>query len=211
MAVYSLHLPLSGLLMVLLIVAFSGSPVGADPDIVRAFGIPVNSSNDIHFTGFRDLPPAPADKVDINFAFDTQFPGVTGQGLAVAYLRFGPNSINPFHSHPRASEIFYIIEGELHAGLVDEKFNLYTATLKKNDLFVFPRGLMHFQINLSKTKGATVLAAFGSENAGRVSFPPAIFNTNPSIETEIIARSLGLDQSTVERLKKSVAMQCIKL
>ncbi|KAL2635053.1 hypothetical protein R1flu_006532 [Riccia fluitans] len=204
MAAYSLHAALlQSSLSVLLMVSFSGSLVsGADPDITTDFGINVKSGADIHYTAFRDLPPQPPKSLNITFAFDTQFPGVTGLGIAIAYLRFGPNSVNPFHSHPRGSEVFFIIDGELDAGLVDTSNKLYTATLKKGDVFVFPRGLMHFQINRSKTKTATVVATFNSENAGRVSIPPAIFNSLPPIDTEIIMRSLMLDEHTVEQLKK---------
>ncbi|OAE23023.1 hypothetical protein AXG93_3255s1020 [Marchantia polymorpha subsp. ruderalis] len=192
------------LLFGMLLLAFYGSLVlGSDPDIVTDFGINVTSGADLHFTGFRDLPEQPTGQVHITFAFDTEFPGVIGMGIAPALLKFGTDSVNSFHTHPRGAEIFVILDGELDAGIVDTANNLYTATLKKGDVFVFPMGLMHYQINRSKTKTATVLAAFASQNAGRVSLPPNMFNTEPRIETDIIMKSLFLDKKTVERLKAS--------
>ncbi|KAG6557058.1 hypothetical protein Mapa_000984 [Marchantia paleacea] len=190
------------LLFGMLVLAFCGRPVlGSDPDIVTDFGINVTSGANLHFTGFRNLPEQPAEKVHITFAFDTEFPGVIGMGIAPALLKFGPDSLNSFHTHPRASEIFIMLDGELDAGILDTANNLYTATLKKGDVFVFPKGLMHFQINRSKTKTATVVAAFNSENAGRVSIPPAMFNSVPRIGTDLLMKALFLDEQTVERLK----------
>ncbi|PTQ27877.1 hypothetical protein MARPO_0180s0002 [Marchantia polymorpha] len=138
------------LLFLLMVTMMVGRPVAAaDPDITTDFGINVTSGAQLHFTGFRDLPDSAAKKIVITFAFDTQFPGVTGLGLATSLLKFGPSALNSVHHHPRASEVFYIIDGEIDAGVVDTKNNLFTATLKKGDVFVFPKGLMHFQINRS--------------------------------------------------------------
>ncbi|BBN00764.1 protein MpCupin14 [Marchantia polymorpha subsp. ruderalis] len=190
------------LLFLLMVTMMVGRPVAAaDPDITTDFGINVTSGAQLHFTGFRDLPDSAAKKIVITFAFDTQFPGVTGLGLATSLLKFGPSALNSVHHHPRASEVFYIIDGEIDAGVVDTKNNLFTATLKKGDVFVFPKGLMHFQINRSKTKTATVIAVFNSENPGRLSWPPALFNSNPRIPTDILMEAFNLDETTVNSLK----------
>ncbi|BBN00766.1 protein MpCupin16 [Marchantia polymorpha subsp. ruderalis] len=190
------------LFFLLMVTMMVGRPVAAaDPDITTDFGINVTSGAQLQFTGFRNLPESGVKQIVINFAFDTQFPGVIGLGIAPALLKFGPLALNSVHHHPRASEVFYIIDGELDAGVVDTKNNLFTATLKKGDVFVFPKGLMHFQINRSKTKTATVIAVFNSENAGRVSWPPTLFNSNPRIPTDILMEAFNLDKMTVDRLK----------
>ncbi|KAG6546444.1 hypothetical protein Mapa_011992 [Marchantia paleacea] len=124
-------------------------------------------------------------------------------GVAPTYLQFAPGSINSLHSHPRGSEIFYVIEGELEAGVIDTANQLYTATLKQGSICVFPKGLVHYQVNKSKTKLSTVIAVFNSESAGRLTIPPATFSTDPPIPTDVLMQAFSLDAATTEKLKRT--------
>lgn len=52
-------------------------------------------------------------------------------------------------------------------------------------MFVFPKGLVHFQYNSDAKNPAAAVSAFGSANAGTVSLPKTLFATN--IEDGILA------------------------
>ncbi|KAJ3693549.1 hypothetical protein LUZ60_009029 [Juncus effusus] len=78
-----------------------------------------------------------------------QIPGLNTLGISLARIDFGPNGLNPPHTHPRGTEILVVLEGTLSVGFVtsnpDNK--LIAKILQKGDVFVFPEGLIHFQFN----------------------------------------------------------------
>jgi hypothetical protein len=68
---------------------------------------------------------------------------------------------------------------------------------------VFPKGLVHFQLNSDTQKPAFAFSAFGSANAGTVSIPSTLFNT--SIDDNVLALAFKTDVATVQTLKKGLA------
>ena len=58
-------------------------------------------------------------------------------------------------------------------------------------MFVFPKGLMHYQYNAKADQPATTISAFGSANAGTVSVPTTIFATG--IDDNILAKDFKTD------------------
>ena len=60
--------------------------------------------------------------------------------------------------------------GSLEVGFVGKANKLFTQTLQTGDMFVFLKGLVHFQYNAdANDPGPTVaISAFGSANAGTV-------------------------------------------
>nr|ADB85399.1 putative germin-like protein subfamily [Phyllostachys edulis] len=67
-------------------------------------------------------------------------------------------------------------------------------------MFVFPKGLVHYQFNQGQgSKPATALSAFGSAAAGLVSVPVTVFGTD--IDDAILAKSFKTDVPTIQKLK----------
>ncbi|KAJ4965940.1 hypothetical protein NE237_017789 [Protea cynaroides] len=74
--------------------------------------------------------------------------------------------LNPPHTHPRATEIVFVLEGQLDVDFITTANMLVSKTFKKSDIFVFPRGLDHFhknnaniffvRIEISKNRGRFV-------------------------------------------------------
>ncbi|KAJ6892632.1 hypothetical protein NC651_025745 [Populus alba x Populus x berolinensis] len=60
------------------------------------------------------------------------------------------------------------VYGSLDVGFVDTKNVLYTQKLQVGDMFIFPKGLVHYQSNPTK-EPAVAISSFGSANAGTVS------------------------------------------
>lgn len=84
-------------------------------------------------------------------------------------------------------------------GLIDTTNKLFTQMLQKGDLFVFPKGLVHFQFNSDPKNPAIAISSFGSANAGTISIPATIFTTG--IKDLVLAKSFKTDVSTVQKLK----------
>ena len=88
-------------------------------------------------------------------------------------------------------------------GLVDTTNKLYSQTLQAGDMFVFPKGLVHYQYNPDAQVPALAIATFRSSNPGSVSIPNTLFNT--SIDDNILAKSFKTDVATIQALKAGLA------
>ncbi|KAK9907827.1 hypothetical protein M0R45_015689 [Rubus argutus] len=134
-----------------------------------------------------------------------EFPALNGQSVSYAVLEFPSGTTNPPHAHPRSAELLVLIEGTLEVGFVDTKNNLFTQNLQAGDLFVFPKGLVHFQYNADSQNPALAISAFGSASAGTVSIPTTLFATN--IDDNVLALSFKTDVPTIQKLKAGLALE----
>ncbi|KAM0996901.1 hypothetical protein ACFX2J_006748 [Malus domestica] len=170
-----------------------------DPDIITDFIVPAKANGTIDgniftYTGFRVLvgeaPPTAFKAMKASLA---EFPTLNGQSVF-----FAP-ATNPPHTHPRFAKLLFLIDGTLEVGFVDTKNILFTQTLQTGDLFVFPKGLAHFQYNADVENPALAISTFGSANAGTVSFPSTLFATG--IDDNVLVVSFKTDMSTIQKLK----------
>ncbi|KAK1402137.1 hypothetical protein POM88_001742 [Heracleum sosnowskyi] len=209
--------PRSFLYQVLLLVATFASieiALAGDPDILTDFIVPSNltagngnspiDGNFFTFTGMRVLvgggtPPA----FKVLKASMAEFPALNGQSVSYAALQFPAGTTNPPHTHPRASELLFVVAGSLEVGFIDTTNKLYTQTLQTGDLFVFPKGLVHFQFNADAQNSALAISGFGSSNAGTVSIPSTVFATG--IDDNILALSFKTDVATIQKIKAGLA------
>ncbi|XP_014499751.1 auxin-binding protein ABP19a-like [Vigna radiata var. radiata] len=137
-------------------------------------------------------------KAAVTPAFDAQFPGVNGLGISVARLDLAPDGVIPLHTHPGASELLVVVEGQICAGFVDSGNNVYLKTLEKGDIMVFPQGLLHFQINSGKSQ-ALAFVSFSSANPGLQILDFALFKSD--FPTELITQTTFIDAAVVKKLK----------
>jgi quercetin dioxygenase-like cupin family protein len=181
--------------------------MAGDPDILSDFIAPPNGTVDgnfFTFTGMRVLvggdPPKAFTVLKATLA---EFPALNGQSVSYAVLEFPSGTTNPPHTHPRSAELLFLIEGTLEVGFVDTKNNLFTQNLQAGDLFVFPKGLVHFQYNADSQNPALAISSFGSASAGTVSIPTTLFATN--IDDNVLALSFKTDVPTIQKLKAGLA------
>ncbi|KAF3968044.1 hypothetical protein CMV_008013 [Castanea mollissima] len=130
-------------------------------------------------------------------------PALNGQSVSFEVLQFPAGTPNPPHTHTCASELLFLVQGTLHVGFVDTTNKLFTQTLQSGDIFVFPKGLVHFQYNADPQVPALAISAFGSANAGTVSIPNALFTTD--IDNNVLAKSFKTDVATIQSLKAGLA------
>ncbi|GAA0173398.1 hypothetical protein Leryth_026905 [Lithospermum erythrorhizon] len=138
-------------------------------------------------------------KAAVTPAFDAQFPGVNGLGLSMARLDLAPKGVVPMHTHPGASEILVVTQGSITAGFISSSDNkVYTATLKKGEVMVFPQGLLHFQINAAGVT-SVALVTFSSPNPGLQILDFALFAND--LPTDLVSKTTFLDPALIKTLK----------
>ncbi|KAI9086082.1 hypothetical protein K1719_032159 [Acacia pycnantha] len=175
-----------------------------DPDILVDYMAPNNATGDFFTsTNFRVIRQPPPPTFTVTKASMKEFPAVLGQSVSYAALQFPANSINPPHTHPRSAELLLVVQGSLQVGFVDTTDKLFTSTLETGDMFIFPKGLVHFQHNAANNHPAMALSAFGSANAGTVSIPNTLFNS--TIDDNVLALAFKTDVATIQTLKKGFA------
>ena len=130
-------------------------------------------------------------------------PGLNTLGISLVRIDFAPYGENPPHTHPRGTEILVVLEGTLFVGFVtsNPENRLFTKTLNKGDVFVFPIGLIHFQLNVGKTN-ALVISGLSSQNPGVITIADAVFGSNPPINPDVLTKAFQLDKNVVEDLQK---------
>nr|POF14758.1 germin-like protein subfamily 1 member 20 [Quercus suber] len=167
-----------------------------DPKLVTA--------DDFYLAGLN-IPGNTYNKVGSNVTnvnVDT-LPGLNTLGISLARIDFAPYGQNPPHTHPRGTEILVVLEGTLFVGFVTSNTDnrLFTKTLNKGDVFVFPVGLIHFQVNVGKTN-AIAISGLSSQNAGAITIANAVFGSNPPINPDVLTKAFQLDKKVVKYLQK---------
>lgn len=209
--------------LLLLLAALLLPAATADPDALQDFCVPdpgrgrpvelallrtypcKNPSNltagDFTFSGAR---AAGNFSADLGFAgvsvTPAQFPGLNTLGMSFARADlFAAGGVNPPHYHPRATETALVLAGRVYAGFVDTGGRLFARVLAKGDVMVFPRGMVHFQLNVGDAP-ATVYGSFNSENPGIVRIPATVFGSG--IRAAVLERAFGLTAAELRRIEE---------
>ncbi|KAM3700560.1 hypothetical protein ACJW31_05G108000 [Castanea mollissima] len=163
-------------------------------------------ANDFFFSGLN-IPKNTRNKNGLNITLVNvdNLPGLNTLGISLARIDYAPYALNPPHTHPRSTELLVVIEGTLLAGFVTSDSNkLFTKVLNKGDVFIFPIGLIHFQINIGET-AALAFASFNSQNPGLITIANAVFGSNPPINSDVLTKAFQLENGVVEYLQKAFA------
>ncbi|CAL2276144.1 unnamed protein product [Prunus armeniaca] len=94
--------------------------------------------------------------------------------------------------------------GTIYVGFVTSNADnnrQFTKVLNKGDVFVFPIGLIHFQLNVGEGD-AVAQAALSSQNPGVITIANAVFGSDPPINPEVLAKAFQVDNKAVEYLQK---------
>ncbi|XP_057972776.1 germin-like protein 9-3 [Malania oleifera] len=176
-----------------------------DPELVSDFAVPEGLDRTrvdgvfFTYTGLRGREPSSRVGLGRKLVSVKEFPALSGTGLSLELLEFAPGALNVPHTHPRAGEILFVLDGALTVGTVDTTGKLYKNDLQKGDVFVFPKGLVHYQANFDKSNKAVAMSAFGSSNAGEVSLPKSLFGS--SVPDEVLTNAFKVSADTVQQLK----------
>ncbi|XWS37413.1 hypothetical protein CRYUN_Cryun19dG0040800 [Craigia yunnanensis] len=176
----------------------------ADPDPLQDFCV-ANVSASISVNGFPCKPASEVTSDDFFFDGFTKegnttniFAGLNTLGISMNRLDFAPGGLNPPHLHPRASETGVVIEGKLLVGFVTSNNVFYSKVLTAGQMFVIPRGLVHFQLNVGEGK-ALAFTAFNSHLPGAVVVPINLFAS--SIPNEVLTKTFQVDAGVINTIR----------
>ncbi|KAL6623649.1 hypothetical protein ACP70R_023956 [Stipagrostis hirtigluma subsp. patula] len=131
-----------------------------------------------------------------------EFPGLNTLGISLARIDYAPLGLNPPHIHPRATELLTVLEGTLYLGFVTSNPNrLFSKVVKKGDVFVFPKAMIHFQMNLAHDKPAAALSSLGSQNPGVITIANAVFGSEPPISDDVLAKAFQVEKKLIDWLQ----------
>jgi quercetin dioxygenase-like cupin family protein len=166
--------------------------VTANDFLKKGLDIPGNTRNDLG--------------VNVTQVFVMQLAGLNTLGISMARIDFAPNGgLNPPHTHPRATEILTVLQGTLYVGFITTNNRLFSKTLEKGDVFVFPKGLVHFQLNVGYGS-AVALAGLSSQNPGVQQIAKSLFGaSNPAVDPAVLAKAFYIDPNLVKFLQKRFA------
>lgn len=150
----------------------------------------ITAPGDTKKTGFSSIPVSAS-----------VFPGLNTLGVSFVRADFATGGVNVPHYHPRATEVAFVLEGTVYSGFVDSQNRVFARVLEKGEVMVFPRGLLHFQMNVGDSH-ATIIGSFNSQNPGLVRIPNAVFGT--SIRDEVLEKAFGLSGKDLANLRKKV-------
>ncbi|CAK9858175.1 unnamed protein product [Sphagnum jensenii] len=134
--------------------------------------------------------------------FAAQFPGLNTLGISMARLDFAHGGLVPPHTHPRATEILFVVEGSLLVGFVSTNNQLFATTVNTGDVFVFPRGLLHFELNVGDGQ-AIAIVALNSQNPGVQAQAAVLFGSG--ISDVVLEKAFGLSEKAVDHIKSKFA------
>ncbi|KAH7528536.1 germin-like protein subfamily T member 2 [Ziziphus jujuba] len=202
-------------LIVLLLAFFSHS---SDPDPLQDFcvadlnatisgnGFPCKprsqiTSADFFYDGFtKEGNTSNIFGASVNPANVLAFPALNTLGISMNRVDFAPGGMNPPHSHPRASESGVVIQGKLLVGFVTTDSVYYSKVLTAGQMFVIPRGLVHFQRNVGEGK-ALAYTAFNSQLPGAVILSTTAFASSPPIPNEVLTQAFQIEDEVVNSIR----------
>lgn len=130
--------------------------------------------------------------------------GLNTLGVSMARIDYAAGGINPPHTHPRATEIVFVLEGSLDVGFITTANKLISKTIAKGEVFVFPKGLVHFQKNNGKVPAA-VIAAFNSQLQGTANIALTLFAASPPVEDDVLTSTFQVGTKEIKKIKAKFA------
>ncbi|KAJ8499880.1 hypothetical protein OPV22_010432 [Ensete ventricosum] len=128
------------------------------------------------------------------------FPGLNTLGVSMNRVDVAPGGLNPPHSHPRATELIILLKGRLLVGFISTSNQFFSKVLNPGEMFVVPKGLIHFQYNVGDKK-AFAITTFDSQLPGVVIASTTLFGSTPAIPDDVLAKAFQVDQKVVTAIK----------
>ncbi|KAI3703037.1 hypothetical protein L6452_28791 [Arctium lappa] len=76
--------------------------------------------------------------------------------------------------------MIFVAKGVVIAGFINRKSDLFQSVLQEGDVFVFPKGLLHYCLN-GGFEDAIVYSVFNAQNPGVVDLANATFGDKESV------------------------------
>ncbi|KZT74362.1 RmlC-like cupin [Daedalea quercina L-15889] len=117
----------------------------------------------------------------------SDFPALVGNGVALLAGFLGPCGMNTPHTHPRATEFLYLVNGTLQNGMITETGSRFIVNnMTAGQAMLLPQGSIHFQFN-DNCEPVQFVSALNSEDPGTLLAAQGLFGLPPAI----VAATLG--------------------
>ncbi|CAI8588005.1 unnamed protein product [Vicia faba] len=126
-----------------------------------------------------------------------RLPGLNGLGIATLRGDIGINGTVPLHSHPDATELVIIVEGQVNVGFITPT-KVFLKDSKPGDVIAIPKGQLHFLANSGAGK-AIFFAAFSSSDPSTHVLDLVLFGND--LSTSVISKTTLLDVAQIQKLK----------
>ncbi|GLJ36194.1 hypothetical protein SUGI_0726380 [Cryptomeria japonica] len=173
---------------------------GADPDPLADYpkGVKNFTLRDIFTNGHVTI-----DSGGVRAATsgpNAKFPAAKSQGLEIVRFKMVPCGVNLPHTHPRATEMLTLISGgPIQVGFVDTDGQAFIDILHPGDVTIFPRGLMHFEMNVG-CEEAQYISALNSQNPGVLTTSEAILK----FPLRTVATAFNITTQHVKELQSTI-------
>ncbi|KAK8489800.1 hypothetical protein V6N13_096443 [Hibiscus sabdariffa] len=169
----------------------------ATKETVFINGFPCKKPSSIAAADFKTSTLKQAGDTDnfisssVNIVTAADFPGLNTLGLSIARTDLDLDGMVMPHSHPRATELFFLRKGIVLAGFIDTNNTLFQSLIKEGDVFLFPKGMLHFCLNAGY-EPAIAFSVMSSQNPGVVSISGSIFETDKELIDRMTRRLVSV-------------------
>ncbi|CAL0313014.1 unnamed protein product [Lupinus luteus] len=160
------------------------SPTNVTIDDFVFSNFKVGTSNQFNFSGA--------------YAIVDNFPALNGLGFSIARAELEEGATIPLHAHVDADEVVIAGPGNYTTGFISSDNVVYIKTLTEGNIFVIPKGLLHFGFNAGKGKIST-LYVLSSEKPSTQIVDLALFGSK--LDSSIIQKTTFLDDAQIKKLK----------
>ncbi|KAF8175726.1 hypothetical protein K438DRAFT_1727633 [Mycena galopus ATCC 62051] len=109
------------------------------------------------------------------------FPAVIGSNSAMAVGILDACSMNTPHTHPRATEMQFSVNGTIRTGMITENNARFILTeIPPGSMTIFPQGSIHFQVN-DGCEPLMFVSSFNSEDPGALQIAQRFLGLPPDI------------------------------
>lgn len=186
-------------------VCVANTSAGVNVNGFACKGMAEITPDDFFFAGLAK--PGPTNNTQgslVTQANVEKIPGLNTLGVSMARIDYAPGGLNPPHTHPRATEMVFVLYGELDVGFLTTANKLISKHIKAGETFAFPRGLVHFQKN-NGDKPAAVIAAFNSQLAGTQSIAVTLFTSTPPVPDNVLTKAFQVGTKEVRKIRAKLA------
>lgn len=141
-------------------------------------------------TGFGTTRSAGGNVTSANVA---NFPALFANGIAMTIAQMEPCGMNTPHTHPRATEMLYLVSGTMEVGFIEENGARFVKnTLTKGQGTLFPQGSVHYQVNTG-CDPVLFVAALNNEDPGSIQIAQRFFGLPPDVAQATLG-DIGLQE-----------------
>ncbi len=131
------------------------------------------------------------------------YPALNTLGISHGRLDFDIGGVFPPHTHPFASETLFVVKGTVYTGFISFDSILYAETLQEGDVYIFPKGTLHFQLNVGNGPAVT-FNSLNSQNPGFLTAANQLLVTK--IPEKVLEASMGINAKTLKLLQDSAPL-----